>query len=97
MRGVEVFEQRGQSWGYVLDEAGHVLGFARAADLPDRGTVRQAIRGEATTVEADETLSDALVKMLSVGSGTACVVDGKGCFLGAISLRTIEEAVQENQ
>lgn len=90
----QLLQSQGQSWAYVVDQGGRVLGYALASDLVRCEMVGQAVHAGATVVEQDETLSDALAKMLAAGSGTACVVDQHGRFAGCITLAVIERAVQ---
>jgi osmoprotectant transport system ATP-binding protein len=77
----------GERWALILDPEGHPLGWLDLAGAPDDAPAE--IDAPVRIVTADETLRDALSDLLATGARTGAVVDGRGVFVGALTLEAV--------
>jgi osmoprotectant transport system ATP-binding protein len=76
-------------WVLYLDEDRVPLRWLDRASLDGTGALAEAGMAVRVTVEPEDTLRDALEKMLQSAVGTACCVDPKGAYRGVVRVETL--------
>ena len=76
-------------WVLYLDEDRVPLRWLDRAALDGTGALAEAGMAVRVTVEPEDTLRDALEKMLQSAVGTACCVDPKGAYRGVVRVETL--------
>ncbi len=84
-------------WVLYLDEAGAPARWLDRDSLDEAGSLDQAGKAVQVTVEPEDTLRDALEKMLQSAVGTACVVDPDGSYRGVVRLETLMVIIDQMQ
>ncbi|MEX1038722.1 MAG: betaine/proline/choline family ABC transporter ATP-binding protein [Acidimicrobiia bacterium] len=90
-------DQTNDDWVLLLDDAGHPQRWLDRASLTSTGALEDTGRDLRVRVEPDDTLRDALEKMLTSSIGTACCVDPAGKYVGVIRLETLVNKIDELQ
>ena len=87
---LEAIRRGDKEWVLVLDEEGRPLRWVNEAAV-DRGdsSLAEAGRRVRVMVEPEESLREALEQMLHSHAGISPIVDGKGVFLGVVSVATL--------
>ncbi|MEQ8839408.1 MAG: betaine/proline/choline family ABC transporter ATP-binding protein [Acidimicrobiales bacterium] len=84
-----------EKWLLVLDENNRPHRWANEAHLAKAaGSIGTAGREVIARVEPNATLHDALEELLLSNAGQACVVDGKGAFLGILDISTLTDVLR---
>lgn len=84
-------------WILYLDEAGVPRRWLDRSALDEAGAVEDSGKAVQVTVEPEDTLSDALEKMLQSAVGTACVVNPDGSYRGVVRLETLMQIIDQMQ
>jgi len=84
-------------WILLLDEAGRPQRWLDRKSLDDAGALSEAGRAVQVNVEPEDTLRDALEKMLQSAVGTACVVDPDGAYRGVVRIETLIDIISKMQ
>ncbi len=95
--GLDTLKAAHQEWLLLLDNDRRPARWLRAADLRRGGTTQDLLkRGQhvRSRVEENATLHDTLEEMLKSSTGQACVVDGKGRFVGAVEIGHLTEVIR---
>ena len=93
----QALESSGSTWILYLDDAGKPLRWLDRRSLDETGDLRQAGKAVQTTVEPEDTLRDALEKMLQSAVGTACCVNPDGTYRGVVRVETLMELIERLQ
>jgi len=95
--GLATLRADGREWLLLLDGERRPVRWLRAADLKRGGAGRDLLkRGQhvRSRVEENATLHDTLEEMLKSSTGQACVVDGKGRFVGAVEINHLTDVIR---
>ncbi len=92
-----VLEASGDDWLLYLDESGVPLRWLDRTALNEAGALTEAGKKVRVTVEPEDTLQDALEKMLHSAVGTACCVNPDGTYRGVIRMETLMEIIADMQ
>ena len=84
-------------WVLYLDEMGAPKRWLNRSALDEVDSIAEAGKAVQVTVEPEDTLSDALEKMLQSAVGTACCVNPDGSYRGVIRLETLIELIDQMQ
>jgi osmoprotectant transport system ATP-binding protein len=93
----QALDASGSDWVLYLDETGRPLRWLDRKSLDGTGELRAAGKGVRMTVEPEDTLRDALEKMLQSAVGTACCVNPDGTYRGVVRLETLMELIERLQ
>jgi osmoprotectant transport system ATP-binding protein len=93
----QALEKSGSTWILYLDESGRPLRWLDRRSLDGTGDLHQAGKAVRTTVEPEDTLRDALEKMLQSAVGTACCVNPDGTYRGVVRVETLMELIARLQ
>lgn len=85
----DALERSGSKWVLYLDERGHPRRWLDRAALDGPDALSEAGLGVQVTVEPEDTLRDALEKMLHSAVGTACCVNADGSYRGVVRVETL--------
>lgn len=94
LRAIESSED---TWVLYLDANGQPLRWLDRRSLDGVGDLRNAGKGVQVTVEPEDTLRDALEKMLQSAVGTACCVNPDGSYRGVVRVETLVEIIDRLQ
>jgi osmoprotectant transport system ATP-binding protein len=95
---VDALERAGANgWVMLLDEAGRPQRWLNSGALDEIESLEHAGLPVRVTVEPEDTLRDALEKMLQSAVGTACCVDPRGTYRGVVRVETLIQIIQELQ
>ena len=84
-------------WILLLDTAGMPLRWLNRQSLDDADSLDKAGKRVRITVEPEDTLRDALEKMLQSAAGTACCVNPDGSYRGVVRVQTLIEIMDQLQ
>ena len=90
-------DQSGSDWVLYLDQAGKPLRWLDRRSLDETGDLAEAGKAVRMTVEPEDTLRDALEKMLQSAVGTACCVNPDGSYRGVVRVETLMELIDRLQ
>jgi len=90
-------DQSGSDWLLYLDQAGKPLRWLDRRSLDETGDLAEAGKAVRMTVEPEDTLRDALEKMLQSAVGTACCVNPDGSYRGVVRVETLMELIDRLQ
>lgn len=93
----KVLESTQSQWILYLDSAGIPRRWLDRAALDSSEALDQAGRAVQVTVEPEDTLRDALEKMLQSAVGTACCVNPDGTYRGVVRIETLVGLIDEMQ
>ena len=94
---LRVLEASGDNWILYLDEKGQPKRWLDRKSLDNVGDLHKAGRDVRVTVEPEDTLRDALEKMLQSAVGTACCVNPDGSYRGVVRVETLVEIIDRLQ
>jgi osmoprotectant transport system ATP-binding protein len=94
LRKLEETESR---WVMLVDESGKPLRWLDRAAIDDSAALAQSGRAVQVLVEPEDTLRDALEKMLQSAVGTACVVNPDGSYRGVVRIETLVDIIGRMQ
>lgn len=94
---LRVLESTGSDWVLYLDEKRVPQRWLNRKSLDESEALSQAGVDVRITVEPEDTLRDALEKMLQSAVGVACCVDPKGAYRGVIELDTLMTIIADLQ
>ncbi len=101
MSAVEAIAGRGHyRWFWVVDDSGHLMGWADRDDLQRASSVREAAHlADATEIALEEgaTLREALSRMLGLGFKFVPVINEEGRLVGEVALGDVESATREGE
>ena len=84
-------------WILYLDNAGKPLRWLDRAAVDDTSALTESGKAVQVLVEPEDTLRDALEKMLQSAVGTACVVDPDGAYRGVVRIETLIDLIGKMQ
>jgi osmoprotectant transport system ATP-binding protein len=90
-------DRSGGEWILYLDESGKPLRWLDRSALDEAGALNEAGKIVRTTVEPEDTVQDALEKMLHSAVGTACCVNPDGTYRGVIRFNTLMGLISDLQ
>jgi osmoprotectant transport system ATP-binding protein len=90
-------DSSGETWVLYLDESGKPLRWLDRESLEGTGDLKNAGKSVQVTVEPEDTLRDALEKMLQSAVGTACCVNPDGTYRGVVRVETLMELIDRLQ
>lgn len=94
---LKVIADSGDRWILYLDEKGAPQRWLDRKAVDGAGSLDQAGKAVRVTVEPEDTLRDALEKMLQSAVGTACVVNPDGSYRGVVRVETLVELIDKLQ
>jgi osmoprotectant transport system ATP-binding protein len=94
---LRAIEGSGDRWILYLDENGEPKRWLDRKALDGPGSLEQAGKAVKLTVEPEDTLRDALEKMLQSAVGTACVVSPDGSYRGVVRVETLVALIDQLQ
>ncbi len=94
---LRALETSGSDWILYLDEKGAPSRWLDRASVNEAVGLAQAGKAVRVTVEPEDTLRDALEKMLQSAVGTACCVSPDGSYRGVIRVETLMELIATMQ
>ena len=94
---LRVLESSGSDWVLYLDEKRSPIRWLDRRALDGAEALHQAGKEVLVTVEPEDTLRDALEKMLHSTVGVGCCVDPHGSYLGVIRLETLMTLIADLQ
>ena len=94
---MQAIEAASSPWILYLDESGAPKRWLDRRSLDEVNSIDQAGKEVRVTVEPEDTLRDALEKMLQSAVGTACVVDPAGAYRGVVRVETLVEIIDRLQ
>ncbi len=94
---LKVIENSGDLWILYLDEKGVPQRWLNRKAVDGSGALDQAGKAVRVTVEPEDTLRDALEKMLQSAVGTACVVNPDGSYRGVVRVETLVALIDKLQ
>jgi osmoprotectant transport system ATP-binding protein len=94
---LRALESSGSKWVLYLDDRGAPTRWLDRRSLDGAEALDQAGQPVRVTVEPEDTLRDALEKMLQSAVGIACCVTPNGSYRGAIRVETLTKLIEELQ
>jgi osmoprotectant transport system ATP-binding protein len=94
---LRALESTDAAWVLYLDEKSRPLRWLDRQSLQEVGDLRTAGKAVRVTVEPEDTLRDALEKMLQSAVGTACCVNPDGSYRGVVRVETLVEIIDRLQ
>lgn len=94
---LKVIADSGDQWILYLDEKGAPQRWLDRKAVDGAGSLDKAGKAVRVTVEPEDTLRDALEKMLQSAVGTACVVNPDGSYRGVVRVETLVELIDKLQ
>lgn len=94
---LKALETADTSWVLYLDEKGVPLRWLDRKSIDQAGALAEVGLPVRVTVEPEDTLRDALEKMLQSSVGTACCVDPDGAYRGVIRVETLMDLIEKLQ
>jgi len=94
LRALETSED---NWVLYLDQSGIPLRWLDRSATNESGALEAAGLPVRVTVEPEDTLRDALEKMLQSATGTACCVNPDGSYRGVVRVETLIELIERLQ
>lgn len=94
---LRALESTDAAWVLYLDEKGRPLRWLDRRSLQDVSDLHAAGKAVRVTVEPEDTLRDALEKMLQSAVGTACCVNPDGSYRGVVRVETLVEIIDRLQ
>ncbi len=85
------------NWVLYLDAENKPVTWLNKASLNETGALAQSGKAVQVTVEPEDTLRDALEKMLRSSVGTACCVDPRGVYRGVVRIETFIDIIERMQ
>jgi osmoprotectant transport system ATP-binding protein len=85
------------NWVLYLDQTGKPLRWLDRESLNSTGDLKSVGKAVRMTVEPEDTLRDALEKMLQSAVGTACCVNPDGTYRGVVRVETLMELIDRLQ
>ncbi|HEX2155259.1 MAG TPA: betaine/proline/choline family ABC transporter ATP-binding protein [Acidimicrobiia bacterium] len=94
---IQALESSGDTWVLYLDSNGRPLRWLDRKSIDQVQALDEAGKAVRVTVEPEDTLRDALEKMLQSSVGTACCVDPEGSYRGVVRVETLMELIERLQ
>jgi len=94
---LRAIESSGSTWVLYLNADGEPVRWLDRRSLDGVGDLRNAGKAIQVTVEPEDTLRDALEKMLQSAVGTACCVNPDGSYRGVVRVETLVEIIDRLQ
>ncbi len=94
---LKVIADSGDQWILYLDEKGAPQRWLDRKAVDGAGSLDKAGKAVRVTVEPEDTLRDALEKMLQSAVGTACVVNPDGSYRGVVRVETLVALIDQLQ
>ncbi|MFP4074424.1 MAG: betaine/proline/choline family ABC transporter ATP-binding protein [Actinomycetota bacterium] len=94
---MKVIQDSGDQWILYLDEKGAPQRWLNRKAVDGAGSLDKAGKAVRVTVEPEDTLRDALEKMLQSAVGTACVVNPDGSYRGVVRIETLVALIDQLQ
>ncbi len=94
---LQALDSSRSTWVLYLDEAGTPLRWLDRKSLDSVTDLQHAGKAVHVTVEPEDTLRDALEKMLQSAVGTACCVNPDGSYRGVVRVETLVEIIDRLQ
>ena len=94
---LKAIESSGGQWVLMLDEKGIPKRWLDRRSLDTTDSLDQAGKAVQVTVEPEDTLRDALEKMLQSAVGTACCVNPDGSYRGVVRVETLFALIDQLQ
>jgi osmoprotectant transport system ATP-binding protein len=94
---LEAIESSGDQWVLMLDEKGIPKRWLNRRSLDGTESLDEAGKAVQVTVEPEDTLRDALEKMLQSAVGTACCVNPDGSYRGVVRVETLVALIDQLQ
>ncbi|MFP3881226.1 MAG: betaine/proline/choline family ABC transporter ATP-binding protein [Actinomycetota bacterium] len=94
---MKVIQDSGDQWILYLDEKGAPQRWLDRKAVDGAGSLDKAGKAVRVTVEPEDTLRDALEKMLQSAVGTACVVNPDGSYRGVVRIETLVALIDQLQ
>ena len=90
-------EAGANGWVLLLNEAGHPQRWLNRQAIDEVDSLERAGKAVQVTVEPEDTLRDALEKMLQSAVGTACCVTPDGAYRGVVRVETLIQVIEDLQ
>ncbi|HSJ33444.1 MAG TPA: betaine/proline/choline family ABC transporter ATP-binding protein [Acidimicrobiia bacterium] len=94
---LRALESSDGGWVLYLDDESRPQRWLNHRSLQDVGDLKAAGKAVRVTVEPEDTLRDALEKMLQSAVGTACCVNPDGSYRGVVRVETLVEIIERLQ
>ena len=94
---LRAIESSGSQWVLMLDEKGIPRRWLDRKSLDETDALENAGKAVQVTVEPEDTLRDALEKMLQSAVGTACCVNPDGSYRGVVRVETLVALIDQLQ
>ncbi len=94
---MQALDSSGSQWVLYLDQAGAPVRWLDRKSLDSVSDLDHAGKAVQVTVEPEDTLRDALEKMLQSAVGTACCVNPDGSYRGVVRVETLVEIIDRLQ
>jgi osmoprotectant transport system ATP-binding protein len=94
---LSALDSSGSTWVLYLNENGIPMRWLDRKSLDSVSDLNQAGKAVQITVEPEDTLRDALEKMLQSAVGTACCVNPDGSYRGVVRVETLVEIIDRLQ
>jgi len=93
---LQVMDEEGQDYAYVVDSDRRLQGYVSRKDLKEKsGWIDEYTTTAATSLPITMNLRDALSEMLMVDYSTICVVDNRDRVRGTVNTAMVQEALME--
>jgi osmoprotectant transport system ATP-binding protein len=93
----QALDRSDSTWVLYLDASGKPRRWLDRKSLDGVADLSQAGKAVQVTVEPEDTLRDALEKMLQSAVGTACCVNPDGTYRGVVRVETLMELIERLQ